>query len=528
VVFPRYITNFDTQELPWQACDYLIIGSGIAGLYSAFKASRHGRVILLTKKKLADSNTEYAQGGIAAAIDEDDSPDLHLEDTIEAGAGLCNMEAVEVLVNEGPDRVKELIELGANFDRIGNEFALTREGAHSRRRILHAKGDATGEEIRRALAAQVLQESLVEIKEDHFVIDLLTDHKRCLGVLVIDGQGRKQVFYSKITILATGGAGQLYLNTTNPEVATGDGLAMAYRAGVELMDMEFVQFHPTALALEGAPSFLISEAVRGEGAILRNRHGERFMPNYHRLAELAPRDIVSRAIMKEMESTGSRQVFLDLTHMEEDLIRKRFPNISATCARYGLDITRDWVPVAPSAHYMMGGVKTTLHGETNLSGFYACGEAACLGVHGANRLASNSLLDGLVFGDRIIRQSFVYVREQKEPQPIEQCHKGLLPPLQMDVRELKGRIQELMWDKVGLIRSSEGITEALQCLGEMAYINYHEPADVESMETHNMLVVGKLVAEAALMRTESRGGHYRLDYPKRQDELWQRHVVLQR
>ncbi|MHB8172635.1 MAG: L-aspartate oxidase [Thermincolia bacterium] len=527
-MFPRYINNFDTQELPWRVCDYLIIGSGIAGLYSALKASAHGRVILLTKKKVADSNTEYAQGGIAAAIDEDDSPDLHLEDTVEAGAGLCNMEAVEVLVNEGPERVKELIQLGANFDRIGNELALTREGAHSRRRVLHARGDATGEEIRRALAAQIRQEALVEVKEDSFVLDILTEGNRCIGALVMDGRGQLEIYYSKVVILATGGAGQLYKNTTNPEVATGDGMAFAYRAGVELMDLEFVQFHPTALALEGAPSFLISEATRGEGAILRNRHGERFMTDYHRLAELAPRDIVTRAIMKEMESNGSTHVYLDITHMDGGQVRKRFPTISATCSRYDLDLAKDWIPVAPSAHYMMGGVKITLHGETNITGFYACGEAACIGVHGANRLASNSLLEGLVFGDRIIRNSLAYVKEQVEPQPIAIVFNKLLPPLQLDNHEIKRRIQEIMWDKVGIIRSAEGINEALRCFTEIGYLHLHRATDVETMEVYNMLLVGKLVAEAALIRTESRGGHFRLDYPGREDQLWQRHVVLQR
>ncbi|MDA8234827.1 MAG: L-aspartate oxidase, partial [Clostridia bacterium] len=478
-MLPRYITNFDTQELPWRVCDYLVIGSGIAGLYSALKASAHGRVILLTKKKVADSNTEYAQGGIAAAIDEDDSPDLHLEDTMEAGAGLCNMEAVEVLVNEGPQRVKELIELGANFDRIGNELALTREGAHSRRRILHARGDATGEEIRRALAAQIRQEALVEVKENCFVVDLLTIHNRCLGALVMDSEGRLEVYYSKVVILATGGAGQLYKNTTNPEVATGDGMAFAYRAGVELMDMEFVQFHPTALALDGAPSFLISEAVRGEGAVLRNGRGERFMTNYHPLAELAPRDIVTRAIIKEMESTGSSRTYLDLTHLDEGLVSRRFPNISATCARYGLDLAKEWISVAPSAHYMMGGVRTSLYGETNITGFYACGEAACLGVHGANRLASNSLLDGLVFGDRIIRRSLDYVKEQQEPQPVDLHYDKLLSPLQLDTGEIKGRIQDLMWDKVGIIRSGEGIQQALSCFIEMGDLHFHQSMGVE-------------------------------------------------
>lgn len=523
----RYAVNFELGDLPSETTDYLVIGSGIAGLYSALQASKHGQVILLTKKKLADSNTEHAQGGIAAAIDEDDSPLLHYEDTVEAGAGLCDPEAVDILVNEGPDRVMELLEMGANFDREGNNIALTMEGAHSRPRILHANGDATGGEIHSTLVREVRREGLVQIKEDHFVVDLLTDKGRCFGALAIDNKGRLIAYLAKIIILATGGAGRLFKNTTNPEVATGDGIAIAYRAGAQLMDLEFVQFHPTALSIEGVPPFLISEAVRGEGAYLCNQAGERFMPAYHKQAELAPRDIVARAIITEISKTQSERVYLELSHLPAEKVRKRFPTITATCHKLGLDIAKDPIPVAPSAHYMMGGVRTNHHGETNLSGLYACGEAACQGVHGANRLASNSLLDGLVFGNRIILRS-----KEMAAAPLLNVdfsaikYTRLEEPVQVDIDRLRHQIQEVMWDKVGIGRSDEGLKEALAFFGRWQYLCTHRSTNTSSLEAINMLTIGKLMAKAAITRTESRGGHFRLDFPARDDELWSRHIVF--
>lgn len=527
---PRYTINFDLREMPRVFCEYLVIGSGIAGLYAALKASKYGEVTLLTKKKLEDSNTEKAQGGIAAAIDHStDSPYLHFEDTIEAGAGLCDRQAVEILVKEGPDRIWELINLGTNFDRIGNELALTREGAHSRRRILHANGDATGEEIRRALARQVRQENLVQVLEDHFVVDLITKDGHCHGVIAWDNINNKFTFFaSKVLVLATGGVGQLYKNTTNPCVATGDGLAMAYRAGAEVMDMEFVQFHPTALCLPDAPRFLISEAVRGEGAFLRNAAGERFMTKYHSLAELAPRDIVARAIINEMEQSQTSQVFLDLSHLEKDKIARRFPNITSTCAKYGVDITKEMIPVAPAAHFMMGGVRTNLNGETNLKGLYSCGEAACLGVHGANRLASNSLLDGLVYGERIVQHSREKVKEIDFLQDFNISSNVLSGQKQYEAKEIRNKIAEIMWDKVGIIRDANELQEALKELNGLKYIFDNPAEDTEQMELANLLTIGLLIAEAALQRTESRGGHCRRDYPQRSDAEWQKNIVLQR
>ena len=525
----RYLVNFSTNELPQEFTEYLIIGTGIAGLYTALKATRTGKVTILTKKKLEDSNTEYAQGGIAAAIDQADSPLFHYEDTIKAGAGLCDPTAVEILVNEGPNRVKELVELGTNFDKIGNVLALTREGAHSHRRILHAKGDATGEEIRRALARQIKQENKVEVFENTFVIDLLTDNGTCKGVLAIDEKGNKKVFWAKVVILASGGIGQLYKNTTNPDVATGDGIAMAYRAGAKVMDLEFVQFHPTALNLPGIPRFLISEAVRGEGALLRNGAGERFMPRYHQLSELAPRDIVARAIVNELKVAGDEKVYLDLSPLGEEKAKQRFPNITRTCAHYGIDVANNMIPVSPAAHYLMGGVKTNLWGETNIKGLYACGEVSCLGVHGANRLASNSLLDGLVFGERIVESCQDYLHSGVAVEGIIIKHEqkyNSQSNTQIEA-DLQKSLKELMWTKVGIIRNEEELKEAIDEISEMRKRVPQSNGDTSELELTNQLLVCYLIAKAALTRTESRGGHYRADYPAVNDELWKKHIILQ-
>ena len=526
-MFPRYLLNFDTNFLPEEETDYLIIGSGIAGLYTALKAGAIARVALLTKKKMADSNTEYAQGGIAAAIHDSDSPALHRVDTLEAGAGLCDEAAVEVLVHEGPDRVRDLINLGAQFDHQGKELAFTREAAHSRRRILHA-GDYTGEEIQSTLTRRVRNSSNITIYEDHLVVDLLVDKETCCGAVVWDKRtGQARVFRSKAVVLASGGAGQVYKYTTNPDVATGDGAALSYRAGAAMIDLEFFQFHPTALYLPGAPRFLISEAVRGEGAILKNTLGERFMPRYHPKAELASRDIVARAISNEMADTGSAHVYLDLSPLDAEKIKKRFPTISKTCAQYGIDIARQMIPVAPAAHYMMGGVRTNIDGETSIKGLYACGEVACQGVHGANRLASNSLLDGLVFGDRIVRKSRDYILEAAINKDFHVQSNDLLEPLTGDIQDIKNKIREIMWDKVGLIRTETDLEHAIGWFDNFDYILKHRAADQDAIEMMNLYILGKTIAEAALLRQESRGGHYRLDYPERDDEHWRRHILLQ-
>jgi len=401
-VIPRYLVDFDSSSLPCVETDVIVVGAGIAGLYTALEAGRLNRVILISKKSLFDSNTRYAQGGIAAVISDEDSFEFHRQDTLIAGAGLCEPDAVDVLVREGPDGVRSLIRYGTHFDEVDGHFALTREGAHSQRRILHAKGDATGFEIVRALAEKVQTHPNVRIWNDHFAIDLImAANGECAGVLVQRPDDSRVIVRGKAVVLCTGGGGQMYRYTTNPEIATGDGVAMAYRAGAVIRDMEFFQFHPTALSYPGAPRFLISEAVRGEGAVLRNIHGERFMERYDPRLELAPRDIVARAILREMEQTGSTYVYIDITHESPEFIRQRFPSIYEYCLRFGLDMTTDWIPVAPAAHYMMGGVKTDLYGETNIPRLFACGETSSTGVHGANRLASNSLSEAIVFGRRI-------------------------------------------------------------------------------------------------------------------------------
>lgn len=526
----RYLMGFDLASLNKQATDFLVIGSGVAGLFAAIKASRYGRVLLLTKE-LMEGNTRYAQGGIAAAIGPDDSWQEHLADTLAAGAGLCDEEAVAILVKEAPARIQELIDLGAQFDKHQQQIALTREGGHRRRRILHAGGDATGLEIERVLARAALTNANIQVVDATSAVDLLTDQGQCYGALGLDKAGQLTAFLAKATILATGGAGQVYKYTTNSPVVTGDGLAMAYRAGAQLMDMEFFQFHPTALRLSGAPCALITEAVRGEGAHLLDVNGRRFMPAVHPLAELAPRNVVARAIVQAMEATASEHVWLDMRPIKGVDLPTRFPTVFKTCQKYGLDIRHDLIPVAPVAHYFMGGIRVDYHGRTNIDGLYACGEAACLGLHGANRLASNSLLEGLVFGHRIAegaQRNHLGISEQSllqlklsAPEPT-----GLTKPT-TDIMELRGTIQQVMWQEVGLKRNRAGLMRAqkdLERVGEQLAGPVVYP---EHLETINLHTVGQLICRAALMRTESRGGHFREDHPEQHDADWLRHIVLQ-
>jgi L-aspartate oxidase len=517
-------------------CDILIVGGGIAGLRAALTASQFAKVIVLTKGKIGETATEKAQGGIAAAVDQiKDSTQFHLEDTLEAGAGLCSEEAVRILVNEGVERVKELIEMGARFDRAATEagggFALALEGAHKRRRILHA-GDATGEEIQRTLGSKVLTEGLAEIKPHILGIDLLFDGKHCLGISAYNLITRQiETYLAKATILATGGLGQVYLYTTNPTVATGDGVAMAYRAGAEVTDMEFVQFHPTALVqfkefedLIALPQFLISEAVRGEGGILLNTRGERFMEKYHVQLELAPRDIVARAIFEEMLSTGSDHVYLSLSRIQPDKIIHRFPVIYKTCLERGLDITGDNIPVAPAAHYAMGGIKTDLWGKTNLNCLFAAGECASLGVHGANRLASNSLLDGLVFGHRAAQAAKDYL---KQPLPALAPISQPPPPhiKETEVQKALLIIKTSMWHGAGIIRDRKVLEDSVIKLKDLENRLNFTPSTPAEIELKNLLLVAKLITQAALDRRESRGAHFRSDYPQTDDQHWKRHLV---
>jgi L-aspartate oxidase len=498
--------------------DAIVIGSGVAGLRAAIEiASGGGRVAILTKDGPTDSSSDKAQGGMAAVLSDDDEVALHYQDTLFAGDGLCHEAAVRVLVEEGPGRALELIDWGARFDREGSGLALAREGAHSKRRIIRARGDSTGSEIVRTLVARARQEAGIVLLPRMFSVDLVSAGGGCAGLLALDESSLDTLeLAAPAVVLATGGAGQAFRETTNPPQATGDGVAMAYRAGAEVMDLEFVQFHPTALCLPGAPRFLLSEAMRGEGGRLVNAAGERFMERLDPAGDLAPRDIVARGIVAEMRATGRSCVFLDMSAIDPDEARRRFPAIASTCARYGLDIGRDRIPVAPCAHYMMGGVKTDLWGRTSIPGLYAAGEVACTGVHGANRLASNSLLEGLVFGARAGRAVLGdrgavsrAARPAVEPAGILAIDPIAAPPAVAALREV-------MWEKVGIIRDGPGLEEAVGSI--LALERGLEPAPLSraGLEARNLLFVGRLIAESALRRTESRGAHFREDHPERE------------
>jgi L-aspartate oxidase len=506
--------------------DYVIIGSGIAGLYTALLAQRRGSVLILTKGSIDDCNTKHAQGGIAAAIGEGDTPDLHFWDTVVAGAGLSNKDAVRILVTEAADRIADLTELGVPFDTIDGEVALAKEAAHAMPRILHAGGDATGEHIEVTLGRRIRQ-SRIEVLEHFLATEIMVENGIARGVEALDTRtGSMEQFGGKHIVLATGGAGRLFKYTTNSEVATGDGVALAYRAGAEIMDMEFFQFHPTAIRLPGVPPFLISEAVRGEGGLLRNVEGYRFMPDYSPEKELAPRDVVTRSILYEMQKTRSERVFLDITHLAPRVITARFPHIFRFCMEHGLDITKGQIPVAPAAHYMMGGVKTDSWGETSIKGLFAVGETGCTGLHGANRLASNSLLEVLVFSKRVVEKDIDKVGEDGPGLgELSQCcvpsRDGSEVPLASSTA-----LQALMWENVGIIRAGGPLEKAADTISAWEKC-LEEPADRSSYELNSLVLTGRLVAEAALIRKESRGAHFRTDYPETSPD-WVKHVVLKR
>ena len=506
-----------------QRYDYLILGSGISGLSIALLAREHGTVLILTKGRIDDCNTLYAQGGIAAAIGEGDSPGLHLKDTLEAGAGLCDPGAVEALTHEGPHRLTDLIHQGVPFDTLHGEITLAREGAHSAPRVVHAGGDATGMHIELTLA-QAVRDAGMRVLEYTYVGRILVEDGAAVGVEAVNSQtGEAETFLGRFVVLATGGAGRIYSNTTNPEVATGDGVALAFRAGAQVMDMEFYQFHPTALRLAGAPTFLISEAMRGEGATLRNLEGRPFMQEYHPLGDLAARDVVARAIVTEMDRTGADHLLLDATQLPAERTKGRFPSIYRFCLQHGLDITQSPIPVAPAAHYMMGGVKTNTWGETTLRGLYAAGEVACCGVHGANRLASNSLLDALVFGSRVVQRSAGSdAQDQERPETLIKVGAGELCPVAPEP-SLEA-LQVLMGHDVGIVRNENRLRHAARVLYTWS-TRMAPPTDRPSHELSNLVLLGRLMAEAALARKESRGAHFRGDYPEPSSQ-WLTHIVL--
>lgn len=506
------IDNYETVET-----DFIVIGTGIAGLRTAMEISKEEKVLLMSKSKIIETNTKYAQGGIAVVFSQDDNFELHIEDTLYAGAGLCNEETVEVLVKEGPSRIEELLKINTQFDRKENgKLSLTKEAAHSKNRILHA-GDTTGAEIERALTETVKINKNIEIREFYFLIDILSEN----SCMIYDSANKKyiQVNYKGI-IMATGSIGQIYQNTSNPEIATGDGLAVAYRVGASLADLEFIQFHPTTFYKKDAPRFLISESLRGEGGILKNIKNEIFMGRYHSKNDLAPRDVVSRSILKEIEISGGESVFLDMSKLDKDYLVKRFPNIADFCMEYGIDISKDQIPVSPAAHYIMGGIYTDSDGKTDYNGLYAAGEAACNGVHGANRLASNSLLEGLVFG----RRAGAKALQERKNVKIEKTKFRLqrLDKKKADInliKSIKNEMKELMWEKVGILRDEKRLHEALNEMKELVIkINeYYFPKKyvVEGIELINMLTNAHLIIEMALNRKESRGAHFRLDYPEK-------------
>ena len=525
--------------------DFVVIGSGIAGLSFALKVAKHGSVAVITKRKGADTNTAWAQGGIACVTSDEDSFELHVRDTLEAGAGLCDEAAVRTIVTEGPDRIRELMEFGLQFDEREvsghRELDLGKEGGHSKRRVLHVR-DETGKEIEDTLLYELGRQPHVELFENHMAVDLITAGKlgfatedRCLGVYVLDEKtGEVETIRSDRIVLATGGCGKVYLYSTNPDIATGDGVAMAWRGGAMIGNMEFIQFHPTCLFHPQAKSFLVSEAVRGEGGILRNNRGEDFMKRYDPRGSLAPRDIVARAIDAEIKRAGAKCVFLDITHKSPEFIRERFPHIYETCLRFGIDMSKQPIPVVPAAHYQCGGIKTDLNGATNLPGLYAIGEVACTGLHGANRLASNSLLEGLVVAHRAAASSVQAQWRSKQKILLPEWESGNV----QDVDELVviyhnwDEIRRLMWDYVGIVRTDKRLQRASARLRnlqrEIREFYWNFKISVDLLELRNLATVAALIVDSALSRKESRGLHYTLDYPETKDRQFKRETVLSR
>jgi L-aspartate oxidase len=527
----RYLVPFDPRELPHHFTDVLIIGGGLAGLRAALGMPDDYRVLVVTKDEVRESNSAYAQGGIAGVLDPEDRFDDHIADTLKAGKGLCDPDVVAMVVREAPARINELIAWGTRFDEENGNVALGLEGGHSHARIVHALGDATGREVMRAVIARTRTRPKVRIWQNSFTIDLLTSDDRCCGALVWDRRRGASLVWARAVVLATGGAGQLFRESTNPRIATGDGHAVAYRAGAELRDMEFMQFHPTVLYLAGSSRYLLTEALRGEGAYLRDKNGVRFMSSYHPLAELAPRDDVSRAIVAQMTKTQHPCVYLDLSHLDAHFILERFPGIDALCRGFDLDITRDLIPVRPGAHYYMGGVTVDLSGRSTLPGLWAAGEVTSSGLHGANRLASNSLLEGLVFGARAA-EDITRVLKDEGPRPLQ------VPPIAnlerahvrdpLDLGDIRASLRALMWRNAGITRDADGLAEAAEQVDFWCgYVLGQVFDSPEGWTLQNLLTVARLMIAAAAERQESRGAHTRGDFPET-DPAWCRHIGFRR
>ena len=555
-LMPRYLTAFHPKQLPHRFVDVLIIGGGLAGLRAAIEIDRSLSVLVVTKDQLRQSNSIFAQGGIAGVIDPEDRFEDHVADTISAGGGLCDPAVVEMVVREAPQRIQELIDWGTKFDKDAGELALGREGGHSHHRIVHAQGDATGREVMRAVIDWTARLPHVTTWENSFTLDLLTDDEGCRGAIVAGGPSGLAMVWARQTILCTGGAGQLYRETSNPEVATGDGLAIAWRAGAELRDMEFMQFHPTMLYIAGSARTLVTEAVRGEGAHLVDKNGQRFMGDYDPRLELAPRDIVSRAIVLQMEKTRHSCVYLDMTHLEPARVRSRFPGLGQACSKFGLDITTDRIPVRPGAHYFMGGVSIDHEGRTSLPNLWGAGEVTASGLHGANRLASNSLLEGMVYGAHVGRGaseaalampddlralSIVSPPRTASEMAMAADDHSARPPADdatedeatiqhteaLDLADIRNALKSLMWRSVGVRRERNGLLSAADTIE--AWCRYVLPRQFEGpsgWELQNMLTAARIMTRAALLREESRGVHQRIDFPHCDDEHWRRHLTF--
>lgn len=532
----RQLVSFEASRAPHIFCDVLVIGSGAAGLRAALAAAEHGQVILATKGPLVESNSSYAQGGVAAVLDEADSVDAHVADTLIAGAGLCDEPVVRDVAGHAAQYIEELIDWGAQFDRSGDDLALTREGGHTARRIVHAHGDATGREIVRVLGERAQAHPRVKIFDECFIIDLLTDPpeggpgSRCLGAVSWHERYGLQMLWARQTILAAGGAGTLWRETTNPPIATADAAALAFRAGVALADMEMMQFHPTTLYIAGASRSLISEAVRGEGAKLLDRNGERFMPAYHDQAELAPRDVVARAIIAQMARTGSTHVNLDVRHLGREAFAARFPAITEQLSKFGIDPGEDLIPVRPAAHYMIGGAVVDALGRTNIDGLLACGESSCTGLHGANRLGSNSLIEALVYGDRTGRAAGEAISAGAPRQVMTDLVVANEPSnrTELDLSDIRNSLRAVMWRNVGVVRTASRLDETCEIIDFWGrYVLDKEFFHPAGWEVQNMLTAARLIAQCAMQRTETRGVHYREDFPET-DPAWQRHQSVRR